>query len=477
MHFLYYWLRKRQWRCAYKVKLAHLVNQNFEVEVKNVSEEEQGKYILLLDGFDEDHQARNNIRKRFYDILVATQGYKKVVMTSRLNFWRGLDPKEIAPFIPDYPNIREFLYLAPFSDRQVKTYLRKKFWPRNTRRLYEGIHNNRWLNEISFRPLLLSYIDDELLAGIENESVAGNTRYQTGIEYMNYGQKNIIRRIYEILTRKNFLRKDGAFFENNQKSFDQLMAVIAYDMLVNQRTVTITGFEDYYRENKERYNLDITFNQEYVKTINEEAATVEDRTLLVKNNDNIVFCHRSFAEYYAALCIEQFYLKLGRMDFTIPTQEVGAFICFEQDNLRFIPGGKFMMGEGDSKHEVEVESFFMGIYPVTNLEYERFNPEHKKQRDEYSNADNEPVIYVSWDDTNNYCRWLSDNDKSGRQYRLPTEAEWEYACRAGSDGLYSLDIDGLEVNESNLKEYAVYNEKKTMPVKQRKPNFFDLCQF
>jgi energy-coupling factor transporter ATP-binding protein EcfA2 len=60
---------------------------------------------------------------------------------------------------------------------------------------------------------------------------------------------------------------------------------------------------------------------------------------------------------------------------------------------------------------------------VTNLEYERFNPEHKKQRDKYFNTDDEPVVNVSWDEANRYCRWLSDNDKTGRQYRLPDEAE------------------------------------------------------
>jgi formylglycine-generating enzyme required for sulfatase activity len=131
-----------------------------------------------------------------------------------------------------------------------------------------------------------------------------------------------------------------------------------------------------------------------------------------------------------------------------------------------------MMGEGDHKREMEVEPFFMGICPVTNLEYERFDPEHRKQRNQYSSADDEPVIYVSWDDANRYCDWLSK--ATGRNYRLPTEVEWEYACRAGSTGSYSLDINDIEVNETNLKEYGVYSARKTMLVKQRKPNFFGL---
>jgi ferredoxin len=147
-----------------------------------------------------------------------------------------------------------------------------------------------------------------------------------------------------------------------------------------------------------------------------------------------------------------------------------SIISFEQNNLCFIPGGKFYY-----KQKVKLmEPFCIGICPVTNLEYERFDPEHEKRRDKYSNADDGPVIYVSYNDIEIYCKWLSKETGYHKSYRLPTEVEWEYACRAGSTGLYSLDIDGIEVNQWNLKEYAVYNTKKTMPVKQHKPNLFGL---
>ena len=84
-------------------------------------------------------------------------------------------------------------------------------------------------------------------------------------------------------------------------------------------------------------------------------------------------------------------------------------------------------------HEVTIsKSFYAGVYQVTNAQYEEFDPEHRKLRGKrgFSTEDNEAVVFVSWHDAVRFCEWLSE--KEGLQYRLPTEAEWEYACRAGT---------------------------------------------
>ena len=108
-----------------------------------------------------------------------------------------------------------------------------------------------------------------------------------------------------------------------------------------------------------------------------------------------------------------------------------------------IPGGAFQMGppKGEGfdderpQHRVAVGSFWMGKYPVTQVQWKVVAGFAKVERDlapDPSNfkGDNRPVEQVRWDDAIEFCQRLSQ--KTGREYRLPSEAEWEYACRAGT---------------------------------------------
>ena len=89
------------------------------------------------------------------------------------------------------------------------------------------------------------------------------------------------------------------------------------------------------------------------------------------------------------------------------------------------------------RHRITISRpFYMAATEVTNAQYEQFDPGHRQLRGKlgFSKEDDEAVVFVTWHDAGRFCEWLSK--KEGQPYRLPTEAEWEYACRAGTTTAY-----------------------------------------
>jgi formylglycine-generating enzyme required for sulfatase activity len=146
--------------------------------------------------------------------------------------------------------------------------------------------------------------------------------------------------------------------------------------------------------------------------------------------------------------------------------------------LVVIPGGEFLMGSPDSDknarsdekphHSVRItKSFYLGMHEVTQAQYTGImgqNPSRNKSLQDW------PVDNVAWNDAVEFCRRLSG--KEGVTYRLPTEAEWEYACRAGSTTAWSCGD-----SESPLGDYACYaanSSQTTHPIGKRKPNAWGL---
>jgi formylglycine-generating enzyme required for sulfatase activity len=184
--------------------------------------------------------------------------------------------------------------------------------------------------------------------------------------------------------------------------------------------------------------------------------------------------------------------------------------------LKLVPRGTFRMGSPETdrdavggekpQHEVEItRPFYMGMHTVTvgqfrafvedtrfkgkkyvteperdgqggggyNAEKKEFdgrNPKYNWKNTGWAQTDDHPVVNVTWNDAVAFCEWLSE--KEGRTYELPTEAEWEYACRAGTKTRYYFGDDAGE-----LGEYGWYREnadRGTHPVGTKKPNDWGL---
>ena len=142
-----------------------------------------------------------------------------------------------------------------------------------------------------------------------------------------------------------------------------------------------------------------------------------------------------------------------------------------------IPAGNFRQGDigGDDTsserplRNVYIKKFALGRFEVTFEEYDRFAMATGRPfpRDEGWGRENRPVINVSWEDAVNYATWLSQG--TGRRYRLPTEAEWEYAARnRGKDEIWA----GTS-NEEQMETYAWFNSNstgRTQPVGTKRAN-------
>jgi formylglycine-generating enzyme required for sulfatase activity len=173
-----------------------------------------------------------------------------------------------------------------------------------------------------------------------------------------------------------------------------------------------------------------------------------------------------------------------------------------------IPAGEFVMGSESGvesekpAHRVQVESFEMGKTEVTVRQFRRFveatgyqtnaekgdkrgngifirrwspnpgdrdwnfKPDGSWRNPGFVQSEDDPVVGVSWNDAVAFCQWLSK--ESGEQFRLPSEAEWEYAARAGAKGTALID------NFDEIAWHASNSEGRTHPVGLKKPNTWGL---
>ena len=173
------------------------------------------------------------------------------------------------------------------------------------------------------------------------------------------------------------------------------------------------------------------------------------------------------------------------------TEDLGNGVMLEMVE---IPGGSFLMGSPDTEkgryedegpqHRVNAQTFFLGKFEVTQAQWRAVAALPKVSRDldpdlSHFKGSSLPVDSVSWEDAVEFCARLSQ--KTGRLYRLPTEAEWEYACRAGTLTPFHfgetitpdlVNYDGNRPYDSGPK--GVYREKTAQAGELNAPNPFGL---
>ena len=157
--------------------------------------------------------------------------------------------------------------------------------------------------------------------------------------------------------------------------------------------------------------------------------------------------------------------------------------------LAFIPGGEFVMGEQgiSPPRTVKIQSgFWMGTREIDNRTYALFDPAHDSRIEDKntyqfgvhgypSNQPEQPVVRVSWEEATAFCRWLSA--RTGLEFSLPTEAQWEYSCRAGTATAFNfgtLDTDfstHANLADRRLSDFA--SDPYSVDVPLKNPTRFD----
>jgi len=476
--------------------------------IRDIKRENAIDTILLLDAFDEyagllppdepdGLSDDERFRKVLDELFDAVKDFRHVVITSRTQYFPGQEDDPYELNIPRYGetgfHTLAKMYLSPFDTSEIESYLNRKYgvfcW-RKKKRASEIVYNSQ---NLMVRPMLLSHIGDF----VESGKHFSNTYqiYQELIEA--WIERECRKREHKKVNREQL--------KENLQKYSRLVALRIYEKWKETNALYLsredaldagveTGLKDY---------------------------QITGQSLLTRDGAHKwKFAHKSILEFFVAKeALENpdfaWNLDFSGMDMTrLFCRELDLYGTI-RDNYVVVKGQQFLMGSPDgegqdeTQHKVKLSDYAIGKYAVTVSDFQNFIKEKSYRTDAEKEGSsvvfngktyrskeginwrhdvrgnvrsqdewNHPVLHVSWNDAVAYCQWLSQ--KCGQYFRLPTEAEWEYACRSGTETPFNTG-ENLTTEQANYDGNFPYRNnskgvfrKQTVPVDFFEPNGFGL---
>ncbi|TAN48989.1 MAG: formylglycine-generating enzyme family protein [Methylococcaceae bacterium] len=475
--------------------------------------EHKADTVLLLDALDEDPLARGRIEQRLRKLLEATCHFHHVLITCRTQFFpaTGLNPLGDPCRVKVDAHLCPMVFLSLFDDHQVEDYLRRRFrdpWHAGvTRRLnpdrIKAQALLRSMQSLRFRPLLLAYIEDLLKA--EGPLDEPYRVYQAlvgawllrEIRKMNRQKLDPIPSEAELWDACRIVAVYLQAQDKRSLGEDELKTLIARAPGIAHLQYMDFGGRSLLNRNSARdYRFSHYSIQEFlVAHALREGCLEQDLNRCSAHTSRLKLRVTAQMFDFLRTGLDQAHVlaSLSHMDGRDLPQIslVGLGISFH-DPLRnggcgpemlVVPAGDFIMGSAEEEfghreeeqppHPVIIRSpFALCRYPVTFMDYDLFctATDYELPSDHGWGRGLHPVINVSWFDVQIYAAWLSE--QTGKRYRLPSEAEWEYALRAGSSSAFFWGEA-----EQRADDYAWYecnSQKMSHPVGEKRPNAWGL---
>ncbi|MBN2533437.1 MAG: formylglycine-generating enzyme family protein [Spirochaetales bacterium] len=445
------YIRYTSWPRRYKIRLYPFHDPAVLDKIKKIDGKEARKTILLLDAFDEDGQLLRpdkddgltmdqRFETRMQHILEQVRDFRAVIITCRTQYFPRRDDQEFEIEVrgDDRFYVLDKFYISPFTEKEIRRYLRKKygvlrFW--NWGRKSTACRIVDRSPHLMVRPMLLAYID--YLVQDRGQTFATTFAiYETLVK--KWLEREADKRKHKAVDRESFIK--------DLHDFSRLVALEIFSGSGMGEGYSLS--REKAREIRQRNELSLS---EY---------EVTGQSLLTRDaHGNWKFAHKSIFEFYFALHIldniddVQF---IWSTDFSTLDMTREFLISKMPGTLSGIPmpwdmvhikGGTYLMGSPDDEpdrskdelqHQVKVDEFFLARYPVTVAQFGIFIKEtgyDKTDGKAWNNTEDHPAVNISWEDAMAYCGWLAG--KTGQPFCLPTEAQWEYACRAGTVTAYN----------------------------------------